>query len=261
MFSLAVKQINSSRCLSPYHQSSFGIHILAESNDFIAVDKPFGMFSQGGTNVNSNNNIIEATTKFRQANQVYSVHRLDRDTSGVMIFAKSKAMAQHLSDQFSNGQIKKVYHAITLGIPAMATSMVDEPLVEVKHGSMMRVCVDRINGKPAKTHFQIKQANPTLNLALIELRPSTGRKHQLRAHCAFLNCPILGDVKYGGLVINKQNQRKYLQDCGVIIGNYKCRLMLHASWLSFVDLQGEEHVIQADQPREFRVIARTMTPR
>ena len=120
-------------------------------------------------------------------------HRLDKDTSGVIVFAKNPEAYRHLSMQFENRKYEKVYHAEADGIQNFKDELVDAPILKQSDGI---VKISRSEGKPAQTWFTSLQSYRFHTL--IECRPVTGRMHQIRIHLAYLKAPITGDEQYGG---------------------------------------------------------------
>jgi len=126
--------------------------------------------------------------------QIWVVHRLDKLTSGIMVFARTANAHRFLNEAFSRRRVKKVYHALVQGIPPWEEKICKFPLranADRKH----RTRVDRGNGKPSETRFRVLKRNQ--DAAWVEASPKTGRTHQIRAHLAALGYPILGDTLYG----------------------------------------------------------------
>jgi len=128
--------------------------------------------------------------------KVYIVHRLDKFTSGVMIFALDKETHRSLNLQFEKREAKKVYHAIMEGEPNWNEKITRFPL-RANVGKKHRTAVDNRNGKPSETRFRILKRYQS-GAALVEARPMTGRTHQIRVHAYALGHPLLGDVLYDG---------------------------------------------------------------
>ena len=171
------------------------------------------------------------------------VHRLDRDTSGVVILGKNESAQTMLRKQFQDRKAHKTYYAIVEGRPKLDEAMIDLPLARnIKHPTTFIVGA---NGKPAQTYYKViktaEAKNPETGqveiLALLELRPTTGRTHQLRVHLNYLGTPILGDRVYGNSPANT-----------------KLRLFLHASELE-ITIPGQPAnqrvTFKAPLPREF----------
>ncbi len=156
------------------------------------------------------------------------VHRLDRDTSGVVILAKNEPTQKMLRKQFQDRKTHKTYYAIIEGRPKLDEAMIDLPISRnLKHPTTFKVDP---NGKPAQTHYKIIKTNN--DFSLVELKPITGRTHQLRVHLKYLGTPILGDCVYG-------------------TGKKANRLFLHAGSLEITIPEGNRKVFTSNTPKEF----------
>ena len=218
--------------LPEQEQASAELPVLYEDDDVIVVNKPSGLLThaKGGLSTEPTvAEIIRPKTSFASdTDRPGIVHRLDRDTSGVLIIAKTADAAAHLQRQFAQRTTKKTYLAVTDGVPKLAAAKIDLPIGRNPSApSTFRVDP---NGKAAQTTYRVLAATDTQ--ALIELKPTTGRTHQLRVHMAYLNTPILGDRVYG-----KPNAS---------------RLMLHAHKLEITLPSGERKMFEAAAPEKFR---------
>ena len=126
--------------------------------------------------------------------RIWVVHRLDKITSGVMVFARDAESHRALNMQFENHEVEKVYHAIVEGKPTWEEKVAKHPL-RVNVGHKHRTVVDDRNGKPSETRFRLRKLYQSS--ALVEAMPTTGRTHQVRVHAKALGHPLVGDVLYG----------------------------------------------------------------
>lgn len=176
---------------SDYNPPTDPLVILHEDEQVICVDKPSGLLSVPGRGPHLADCLIaRVQAAFPTA---LLVHRLDRDTSGVMVFALTPHAQRTLSSQFENRQTKKTYIARVYGVVQDDKGTVDLPLI-VDWPNRPRQMVDHENGKPAVTDWRVlKRGNGETRLRLM---PRTGRSHQLRVHCLAMGHPILGDPFY-----------------------------------------------------------------
>lgn len=167
------------------------LEILHEDDQVLVVDKPTGLLSVPGRGAHL------ADCLLTRVQEVFPtallVHRLDRDTSGVMIFALTPHAQRHLGLQFEKRQTKKTYVARVFGIVSDNSGTVDLPLC-VDWPNRPRQHVDHVNGKPAQTDWKVLRRGD--GETRLRLMPRTGRSHQLRVHCLELGHPILGDPFY-----------------------------------------------------------------
>lgn len=191
----------------PKHNSQ-DLPIIYEDEDLIVIDKPAGMLTHAKGGLATEPTVADffkAHTSFGvETNRAGVVHRLDRDTSGVLIGARTDGAARHLQAQFAKRQAKKTYLAIVSGTPSPSEAVIDLPIGRnPQKPSTFRVDP---RGKSAQTTYRVLATKGSHSL--VELMPITGRTHQLRVHLAHIGTPILGDRVYG---------------------NQGGRLMLHAS--------------------------------
>ena len=212
--------------------------VLYEDAEILALNKPAGLSSQGGRGqVHTLDELLWAFAKPGKA-RPRLIHRLDRDTSGVILTAKTKPAAGFLGKALMKRAFSKTYLAIVApGPPEPRGGMIDLPLRRVEEGreAYMRTCAaDHPDAEAAVSRYRTRAEAP--GAALMELDPQTGRMHQLRVHLAALGRPIAGDARYGGaLVVN---------------GHAVPRLMLHATALGFPHPAGGTKRLEAPPPAD-----------
>ena len=213
-------------------QADVDLPILYEDDDVIVVNKPSGLLTHAKGGLSDEPTVAEIirpkTSFATDTDRPGIVHRLDRDTSGLLIIAKNSESAAHLQRQFAERTAKKTYIAITDGKPKLNAAKIDFPIGRNPSApSTFRIDP---NGKSAQTTYHVLVENDAQSL--VELKPTTGRTHQLRVHLAHLNAPILGDRVYGK--------------------SSDCRMMLHAQKLEITLPSGERKVFEAAIPDEFK---------
>ena len=170
--------------------------VICESPDAFVLNKPPGLATQGGTKTHQHlDRLLDGLAD--EAGRPKLVHRLDKDTSGALLVAKSARSAGHFAKAFSGRTARKVYWALVVGVPDAEQGMIDAPLAKQPGTGGEKMHVDREHGLPAKTRWRVIDRAGNRS-AWVELQPLTGRTHQLRAHMAAIGHPIVGDDKYGG---------------------------------------------------------------
>ncbi|MFC3394603.1 tRNA pseudouridine(65) synthase TruC [Brenneria rubrifaciens] len=220
------------------------LEIIFQDEHLVAVNKPAGWLVHRSWLDRKEKVVVMQTLRDQIGQHVYTVHRLDRPTSGVLLLALSSDVARSLSQQFEQHQTRKIYHAVVRGYVS------DEGVIDYALTEEMDKIADKYSNpdkppQPAVSHYcSLAQAEmpvaigryPTSRFSLLELAPLTGRKHQLRRHMSHLRHPIIGDSAYGDLRQNRGMAANF--DCG--------RLMLHASQLSLPHpVSGEWLTLQA----------------
>lgn len=198
--------------------------IVYEDENVLVVNKPSGLLSEAKG---------EYCPEKTLADYGLIAHRLDRDTSGVMILAKSPEVQSFLKKQFQDRKVHKTYYAVISGRPKLDEARIDLPMIrDLKRPTTFRVDA---NGKEAETFYKVLLSDGIHSL--VELRPTSGRTHQLRVHMKYLGHPIVGDVVYDGEAAE--------------------RLMLHAGSLEITLPGGVRKTFIVERPREFDMMIDT----
>ncbi len=210
--------------------------VIFEDKHFLVIDKPSGMASHGGSGVS--HGAIELLRQARPKEHLELVHRLDRDTSGVLVFARTRSGLTGLQAAIRAGEVTKQYLCLMVGHPSKARFDVNAPLQKsILQGGERMVRVSE-GGKPSLTFFREMDQYPGSRLMQATL--GTGRTHQIRVHAAHIGHPLAGDVKYGDREANKRFRDQGLN-----------RLFLHASNLSF-ELDGRAYGFSAPLPDDLK---------
>jgi 23S rRNA pseudouridine955/2504/2580 synthase len=213
--------------------------VLHRDDDVIAIDKPAGLAVQGGSKTVDHLDAMLDALRFGSKHRPRLVHRLDKDTSGVLLLARHPASATALAAAFKSKTARKLYWAIVIGVPSPEKGTIDLALGKVGGKRGERVVASAEGGKRAITDYAlIDRAGK--RAALVALSPLTGRTHQLRVHMAELGTPILGDGKYGG-------SEAFLEMEG-----YEKRLHLHARSIRLPHPKGGELHIEAPPSAHIR---------
>jgi RluA family pseudouridine synthase len=211
--------------------------ILFQNDDILAVEKPEGIASIPGA---KGDECLLSMLSATFPEKLYVVHRLDKDASGVILFATNPQAHKYLNHQFSNRCIRKTYLALTHGNVEKTSGVINGPLRQFGSG---RMGVDPQRGKASITEYRVTQRFGPYTL--VEAYPLTGRRHQIRVHLYSIGHPIVGDLRYG----DRDAQRAYP------------RLMLHALKIACRLPSGQEVTIQAPIPESFGTIVEMVAGR
>jgi len=203
----------------------------------LVLNKPPGLATQGGTGTHQHLDRLLDGLADEAGNRPKLVHRLDKDTSGVLLVARSARAASHFSKAFSGRTARKVYWALIVGVPSAEEGFIDLPLAKQPGTGGEKMHVNHENGLPSKTRWRMVDRAGN-RAAWVELQPLTGRTHQLRAHMAAIGHPIVGDAKYGGPE-------------AFLTGGISRKLHLHARRLRIEGPDGRVIDHQAELPAHF----------
>lgn len=184
--------------------SAFQTSIIFENADFLILNKPAGLAVQGGSGITKH--VDGLIRSLYPENTPKLVHRLDRETSGLLILAKTHQMAQKLTKAFAQHTIQKEYWAVAEGIPLKPKGTILTHLEKgwAKDMEKIKVTNENEHTKASETTYKVISKNVVAKKALLSLKPHTGRTHQLRVHCEHIGCPILGDRKYNPKTSSRQ---------------------------------------------------------
>ncbi|MDY0092543.1 MAG: RluA family pseudouridine synthase [Candidatus Vecturithrix sp.] len=211
------------------------ISILFENDDLLVVEKPEGIATIPERQ--KEKECLLGLVSASVAHKLYIVHRLDKEVSGVLVFAKHAAAHKNLNEQFNQRKIQKTYMAVTHGVIERAIHRIDTPIRQFGSG---RMGIDLKQGKPCITEFSVTQRFEAYTL--VKIHPLTGRRHQIRVHFYSIGHPLVGDSRYGEKSIQSQFPR----------------LLLHAHQLTCRLLSGEEMTFTSPLPPSFRQVMETM---
>lgn len=212
--------------------------VIKETSSAIVFNKPPGLATQGGSKTFKHiDGLLDAFVEHEDDIRPRLVHRLDKDTSGVLLVARTPGSAAAFSKRFAGRSAKKVYWALVVGLPEVKEGTIDAPLAKQPGTGGEKMHVDHENGQPAITRYRMieKAGN---RACWMELEPMTGRTHQLRAHMAAIGTPIVGDGKYGG-------QEAFLT------GSVSRKMHLHARRLIIGEPGGGKLDVTAELPEHF----------
>lgn len=231
--------------------------IIQENENWIAINKPSGLLSipdREGKEIS-----LKIILKEKYGN-IFTVHRLDKDTSGLIIFAKNELAHKFLSQQFEARQTQKIYQGLIIGVPAEEEGSIEAPIAE--HPAQNGTMIVHRKGKEALTDFKVLESFGIYSLVQFQIH--TGRTHQIRVHMKDIGHPIVCDPLYGDgkpvLVSSLKSKFKLSKDVEEerpILG----RLALHAFQLSFTDMDGGMVSIEAPLPKDMRATIQQLQKR
>jgi len=211
--------------------------VIVQDRAAIVLNKPPGLATQGGSGTFDHvDRLLDAFAGDDQP-RPRLVHRLDKDTSGVLLIARTPGSAAFFSKRFSGRSAKKTYWALVVGVPEEREGVIEAALAKQPGSGGEKMHVDVENGQPAKTRYRVIDRAGN-RAAWVELQPLTGRTHQLRVHMAAIGHPIVGDGKYGGQL-------------AFLTGSVSRKMHLHARRLVIDHPQGDTIDVTAPLPEHF----------
>src|SRR5882757_8349509 len=224
--------------------------ILFENDDFVVINKSSSTLSildsmQSETSIKD--------VMLDKYGSIYTVHRLDKGTSGVIVFARNEASHKHLSMQFEERSTRKIYNGLVSGQPPTTEGTIEEPIAEHFSNKGMMMTADK--GKPAITRYEMLEGFKSFTW--MQFHILTGRTHQIRVHMKHLGHPIVCDELYGDgkpVLLSSIKKRFKLSKQAEEERPILNRLALHAFQLNFKDIGGKEHQFQAPLPKDLRAL-------
>jgi len=211
--------------------------VLTQDRAAVVLNKPPGLATQGGSGTHKHVDGLLDAYAGESGPRPRLVHRLDKDTSGVLLIARTPGSAAFFSKRFSGRSAKKIYWALVVGVPSIEDGMIELPLAKQPGTGGEKMHVDEAEGQSARTRYRVLDRAGN-RAAWVELHPLTGRTHQLRVHMAAIGHPIVGDGKYGG-------QEAFLS------GSISRKMHLHARRLIIDHPDGTPLDVTAPLPEHF----------
>ena len=203
----------------------------------LVLNKPPGLATQGGTKTTAHVDGLLDALQYEAEGRPKLVHRLDKDTSGALLVARTTRAAAFFAKAFSGRSAKKVYWALVVGVPSIDDGTIDLPIAKQPGTGGEKMHVDEAEGSPARSRYRVIERAGN-RAAWVELQPFTGRTHQLRVHMAAIGHPIVGDGKYGG-------------PAAFLTGGISRKMHLHARRIRVDHPDGGEIDVTAELPTHF----------
>jgi 23S rRNA pseudouridine955/2504/2580 synthase/23S rRNA pseudouridine1911/1915/1917 synthase len=224
--------------------------ILFENDDLVALDKPAGLLSIPDRQGKEPSLKIFLREKY---GNIFTVHRLDRETSGVIVFAKNESTHKYLSKIFEERNVEKIYQGIVQGTPPQQQGAIDLPIME--HPTKPGLMVINRRGKTSLTDYELLETIGPYSL--LQFRIHTGRTHQIRIHMHSIGHPIACDDLYGDgqpIFLSRIKRNFKLSKSEEAERPLLTRLALHSQLLRFTDATGKTHTIEAPLPKDLRAL-------
>ena len=211
--------------------------VIYRDDQAIVINKPPGLATQGGTKTQDHVDGLLDALCYEREDRPKLVHRLDKDTSGALLLARTPRSAAYFAKAFSSRTARKVYWALVVGVPSIEEGMIDLPLAKQPGTGGEKMHVDEEEGLPSRTRYRVIERAGN-RACWLELQPYTGRTHQIRVHLAAIGFPIVGDGKYGG------------KDA-FLSGTISRKMHLHARRIRVDHPDGGRVDVKAELPRHF----------
>jgi 23S rRNA pseudouridine955/2504/2580 synthase/23S rRNA pseudouridine1911/1915/1917 synthase len=231
--------------------------ILEDNDHFVVINKPAGLLSIPDR---EQKEISLKQLLMEKYEQIYTVHRLDRETSGIIVFAKDEETHKFLSQAFEDRTVEKYYVGIVNGVPSEKKKTIDAPISEntTKRGVMLI----HKRGKPSVTDYEVLEEFG--KFSLVQFRIHTGRTHQIRVHMQYVGHPIVCDPLYGDgtpILVSSLKKKFNLSKEELEERPILARVGLHAARLKFKDASGKEHHLEAEMPKDMRALLQQLRKR
>ncbi|MDP4001362.1 MAG: RluA family pseudouridine synthase [bacterium] len=226
---------------------SFQLQVVFENNDLAVIDKPAGLMvhpAAGREDVTLANALLNRFPEIKDVGDPHRpgiVHRLDEDTSGLLLIAKTEPSFEYLKSLFTDRKIEKYYLALVHGVPVKLHDVIDEPIGKTSTHQKMKVGT----GKEAKTEYNVLDTEASGHFSLLWVKLHTGRTHQIRVHMSYIGHPVFGDRLYGGEY--KQTDKSLIK-----------RQFLHAYRLKFKLIDNTWLELESELPKDLKEILKQL---
>lgn len=243
---------NHKRAGSPFR--GLGADIIFENDSFVAINKPAGLLSIPDR---EQSQVSLKDILLKKYGTIFTVHRLDKDTSGIILFAKTEAAHKYFSLLFEEREIEKYYLGLVHGIPSAKKGTIDAPISE--HGLQKGLMLVHRRGKPSVTDYEVIEEHKSYSLVQFQLH--TGRTHQIRVHCKNIGHPLACDELYGDgkpILLSSLKKKFKLSKHDDEERPMLNRLALHSYRLKFTDSDGKIIDLVAELPKDIRALLRQL---
>lgn len=231
-----------------------GGDIIFENDSFVAINKPAGLLSIPDR---EQSQVSLKDILLKKYGTIFTVHRLDKDTSGIILFAKTEAAHKYFSLLFEEREIEKYYLGLVNGIPSAKKGTIDAPISE--HGLQKGLMLVHRRGKPSVTDYEVIEEHKSYSLVQFQLH--TGRTHQIRVHCKNIGHPLACDELYGDgkpILLSSLKKKFKLSKHDDEERPMLNRLALHSYRLKFTDSDGKIIDLVAELPKDIRALLRQL---